>query len=265
MSQFSELVKEAATRVPAGARTGTHSRPKQYPEAVYRKATVEAERKAAGAAGKAGETEAARILRNVTEHGKRGAFKWFEEKAIPAILTGTAGAAAAHVGKEHVQPWIERTFGRKKSLMERAFSNPNFRRAAVAGGGALALAAAIEGVEKASKHVGDKMSHKQGFKRLMAHNPSLAKEDPEHVAMLYETMHDMEPGLARNPLVAGSWVKKNLMYKDEGVHPNDLKTLMEIRRGRKDSGGSDSMLKKVFGPLSTVSGMESFSRGGAGK
>lgn len=77
-----------------------------------------------------------------------------------------------------------------------------------------------------------------GFRSMMKHNPALGKEDKKRVHALYNTLHNVSPDLARDPVVANSWVKR-MMYQDEYVDPKTMsdlagaqKSISQGRQGR---------------------------------
>lgn len=84
------------------------------------------------------------------------------------------------------------------------------------------------------------VSRSQGFKRMMAYNPELEKEDRNKVQTIFNTLNNVAPDLARDPLVASSWVKQ-MMYQQEYVDPRVLSDLATAQSRMGQSKGMDVM------------------------
>ena len=89
----------------------------------------------------------------------------------------------------------------------------------------------------------------------MRENPDLTKEPAKDVKMIYSTLHRFAPRLARDPLVAGSFLKRSLQFRTEGIQPNDIKTLAEIGRNMAQAK-KESILSKAFGAVAGAPGMD---------
>lgn len=111
--------------------------------------------------------------------------------------------------------------------------------AAVTGGAA--LTAGLTDV------IGGKLQKKVGIRRMYRENPWLDKEDKKTVSKFYDTLHRFSPNMAMDPLVAGSFMKKQLEFKDIGIQPNDLQTITSIEKAKRDAKGS-RLLMNAFSP-----------------
>lgn len=68
------------------------------------------------------------------------------------------------------------------------------------------------------------ISRSRGFKNMLEFNPALKKQDRKKVQAMYNTLHNVSPDLAKDPLVANSWVKR-MAYQDEYVDPKTMSDL----------------------------------------
>lgn len=72
-----------------------------------------------------------------------------------------------------------------------------------------------------------------GFRSMMKHNPGLAKEDKKKVHALYNTLYNVSPDLAKDPIVSNSWVTR-MMYQDEYVDPKTMQDLATAQQRMSD-------------------------------
>lgn len=287
MSQFSEIVKESAIRYPSGTgrrfqafghaktpqggNTRRHARNPRHPSNArgpkagtpFNLADM-LSRKWGGptphASGHEFDAVAEKVTRKATPSAgmaglRKGALSWMEGKAVPALLTGTLGVGSAVVGKEYVAPWITKKLSPKQTMMQKLLSNPNARKMLLAGAGAAALGGGVAIGENIHRGVSDEIGKRRAFKRLVTHSPHLVKQDPKHTAELFGALYTFNKDLAKNPLTASSFIKTRLHYKDEGLQPTDIKTLVEIGKNHRESKAKDSFLSKTFGQSATLSGM----------
>jgi hypothetical protein len=73
-----------------------------------------------------------------------------------------------------------------------------------------------------------------GFKSMIKHNPSLAKHDRKKVQAIYNTLHNVSPDLAKDPVVSSSWVNR-MMYQDEYVDPRTMSDLATAQQRMSQS------------------------------
>lgn len=89
---------------------------------------------------------------------------------------------------------------------------------------AAGLAVGSKVVEDVYHRVSGAIDRSNNFKNMMEFNPELKKEDRTKVQAIFNTLHNASPSLARDPLVANSWVKR-MMYQDEYIDPRTLSDL----------------------------------------
>ena len=96
----------------------------------------------------------------------------------------------------------------------------DWRGAAFAVGTPLAAMAAYEGYQGVKNMVGRAV----GFKRMMKHNPGLKKLPAAKTRAMFNTLHNAAPDLARDPVVASSFVNR-MALQDDYVDPRTLADL----------------------------------------
>lgn len=127
--------------------------------------------------------------------------------------------------------------------------------------GQAAVTAGLIGVghiaDEVYSRVNSAVGRAHGFKLMMEYNPELAKEDRNKIQTLYNTLHNVSPSLARDPLVANSWVKR-MMYQDEYVDPKILSDLAtaEQRMGQAAGYGNRFSGMMEEGVKSTIGGKQ---------
>ncbi len=84
----------------------------------------------------------------------------------------------------------------------------------------LALMAAHEGYQEVKGMIG----RARGFKRMMDYNPGLKKLPATKTKAMFNTLHNAAPDLAKDPVVASSWVNR-MALQDEYVDPRTLADL----------------------------------------
>lgn len=132
------------------------------------------------------------------------------------------------------------------------------RRLGMYGLGAAGIAGGIAGLEALRETLDRKVGKEKAFKNMIKDNPGLANESPAHVKKVFNTLYTFNKDMAKDPLVAGSFTRRSLMFKDEGIQPMDVKTLTEIRKNMRDGRGGDSMARGVIGDLGTIGGLARF-------
>ncbi len=154
-----------------------------------------------------------------------------------------------------------------EQLKERLKPKPSVGKMIFGRGGALkkalafgAVAAGIGGgvslADKAVDAVHGKFSKRKGFNDMMEANPQFKNQPKKDVQGIYNTLYNFAPKMARDPLVAGSFMKKQLEFKTEGIQAPDLKTLSEITRNLGQAR-KESILSRAFGAAGAAPGMES--------
>jgi hypothetical protein len=80
--------------------------------------------------------------------------------------------------------------------------DPHFWAPAVA----LGAGAAVTGVASAIKRVTDARERAVSYKEMLDITPQLKKRDPVLVRRIYSSLHNVNPIMASDPMVAGAWV-----------------------------------------------------------
>lgn len=101
-------------------------------------------------------------------------------------------------------------------------------------------AAAVTGLGVAAKkgfdYLREKVEKPQAYKAMMETTPGLAKKDPKAVQSTFNTLYGLNRTMAKDPLVAGSFVGKTVERAEIGgeagayVDPQTVKTLMDAAR-----------------------------------
>jgi hypothetical protein len=117
--------------------------------------------------------------------------------------------------------------------------------AVLAAGAAAGVTAAGAGVAHGYKALRGRVEKPKAFKSMMGAMPGLKKEDPKAVQMTFNTLYGMNRQMAKDPLVAGSFVSRNVRRAEMGgeagayVDPQTAKTLMDAG-SKRDSGPVES-------------------------
>jgi len=117
------------------------------------------------------------------------------------------------------------------------------RRLGDAAVGALAVGATgatIHGTSLLANKLLDGRSRARGFKAMMELNPGLGRLDAKKVQATYNSLHNMNPGVARDPLISGGFVAKTMQYGDHEtlglgggyIDPNTVRTIAARDDGR---------------------------------
>jgi len=153
-----------------------------------------------------------------------------------------------------------------EQLKERLKPKPTVSKMIFGRGGALkkalafgAVAAGIGGgvglADMAIGKVHGSVTKKKGFQDMMDANPQFKSESKKDVQGIFNTLYNFAPTMAKDPLVAGSFMKKQLQFKSEGIQAPDVKTLSEVTR---NLGGArkESILARAFGAVAAAPGMD---------
>lgn len=79
----------------------------------------------------------------------------------------------------------------------------------------LGVASAAGGIGKAFSAIKNRLTKQRDYKGMLRANPHLGKEDASKVQMLYNSLHSMSPSMAKDPLIAGSFVRSSLDLSPE--------------------------------------------------
>ena len=179
---------------------------------------------------------------------------------LAASLESKWGKAAPHGSGQAFDALTEKVVEGPKGLarLKQILTSPAAKKFGLFGVGALGIAGGLAAVDA----IRDSMSHRVGkdkaFKNMIKENPSLAKENPAHVKKVFNTLYTFNKDMAKDPLVAGSFARRSMQFKEEGIQPMDVKTLTEIQKNMRDAKGRDSLAKGVIGDLGTIGGLSRF-------
>ena len=144
----------------------------------------------------------------------------------------------------------------KKMLAKSPTTKKVLENAAVFGGAGLLLSGGAAAASALANAVKDPIKKRVGKNRMMRENSWLQHEDKGTVNKYYNTLYRFAPNMAMDPLVAGSFMKKQLEYKDIGIQPSDVNTLVNIQKSVRDQRG-DGLLASAFKPsgISEIRGL----------
>lgn len=149
-----------------------------------------------------------------------------------AIVGGGLGTAG-YLGKKLLDRVTE---PKPPSVLKSVFGRGGaFGKAVGFGLGGLTLGAGAYGASKLLSSATEPLEKKKAFGEMLSENPNLKQEDPKIVERSFRTLFTFNKDMAKDPTLAGSFVRKALMFKDEGIQPNDVKTMSEIRKNMSDA------------------------------
>lgn len=100
----------------------------------------------------------------------------------------------------------------------------DWRSAAVTAGIGVAAPLAAMAVHEGYQEVRGMVGRARGFKRMMEHNPGLKKLPANKTRAMFNTLHNAAPDLAKDPVVASSWVNRMALH-DDYVDPRTMADL----------------------------------------
>lgn len=166
-----------------------------------------------------------------TDVAERSVGRWLAhhgdniaEKALPAAAIGLGAYL-----------WNKRTAPTLASKVK-----GNLANAIGFGLGGAALAGGAYAGTQALRGATEPFIKQRAFNDMLKENPSLKNEDKDVVRKSFNTLHTFNPTMAKDPLVAGAFVRRAAMFKDEGIQASDVKTLAEVRKNLSDSRKSDN-------------------------
>lgn len=175
--------------------------------------------------------------------GKKVGKEALDPKALGGALRKALGKGAVLGGGVLAAKYLK-----KKPSMIQKLLGPGTpgRNALTFGAGAAGITGGIMGAEALGDAISTPLKKKKYFNKMMDENPSLKKEPRKDVENIFRTLYKFNPTMAGDPLVAGSFLKRSLQFKDEGIQPADIKTLAEINRSMQGSKKSTSALRNAF-------------------
>lgn len=94
-----------------------------------------------------------------------------------------------------------------------------------------------------------RMDYHKGFESMLDVHPSLKKEDPKLVQTRYDSLFNLAPTLAQDPLVAGSIVKQWIEYPVVSAT-----TLKDVARAEADVRPGRALLTELLGAGHVLAG-----------
>jgi hypothetical protein len=133
--------------------------------------------------------------------------------------------------------------------------NPVFRNALLLGGAGALIGGGAAAAQNIGSAIADPLKKRVGYKRMLRENDYLQREDPSAVGKIYDTLFRFSPTMAMDPLVSGSFMKKQLEFQDVGVQPNDLQTISNIEKAVKDRAQHE-IIRSAFNPGNLANTMD---------
>jgi hypothetical protein len=187
------------------------------------------------AAPKASPGFAASLLKEMKDPASAG-------KAIRGALL-----AAAAFGAKSGGPALWKKFGPKPSLKMRMFGpETTGRKALTYGAAAAGIAGGVKAVDSITDAVAGPIKKRTYFNNMIEDNPKLKRENTRDVKRIFSTLFRFNPKMASDPLVSGSFLKRSLQFKEEGIQPVDVKTLTEVAKNIEGAKSKDSLLSRAF-------------------
>lgn len=156
------------------------------------------------------------------------------------------GGALEQAGKDSVNFAKSKMF--PKSFMKETFGPGGGGRKVLGyGAGVAALGGGVSLADTATEKMSNAVKKRSYYRGMLDDNPALKKENPKDVGRIFNTLFRFNKKMAGDPLVAGSFLKRSLQFKDEGIQPVDVKTLTEVGKHLADSKkGRSSILGDAF-------------------
>jgi len=199
----------------------------------------------------AANTAAKESLKDIMKSWSKGVSKSaLNPEAIGKGLAkglGVAGIAALGAKGLDLPGAIAKKFAPKKTLTQKllAAGSPG-RKALMFGAGAAGIMAGIKGLEAGSDAIIDPIKKKRSYNKMMDDNSFLKKEKGRDVKRIFSTLYRFNPKMAGDPLVAGSFLRRALQFKEEGIQPVDIKTLTEAAKNVAQTKNKGSLLRDAF-------------------
>jgi DNA-binding PucR family transcriptional regulator len=113
------------------------------------------------------------------------------------------------------------------------------------------FAAGGYGVSKAYGAVKERLTKTRDYKAMLDANPVLKKYDAGQVQMVYNSLRAQAPSLARDPLIANSFVNKTLELQPESgphIDAQTVKMLTESQRNISQAARGRGEIMSAFTP-----------------
>lgn len=115
-----------------------------------------------------------------------------------------------------------------------------------------AMAGTAAGVAKGIGAISNRMHKVRDYDAMLKANPVVKKYDAGQVQMVYNSLRTHSPTMAKDPLIANSFVRRTLdMSPDDGpyIDPQTAKTLAETQRNLSDSKKGRGGIADSFRPM----------------
>lgn len=160
---------------------------------------------------------------------------------IPAGLLAGSVALAGGLAKKEIESAIRKR--RQPGLLREVFGGGGaFRKALGYGLGAGVLGGGALAATKTYEHVSDPYKKEHAFNKMVKMSPALKSEDQGAVRNSFNVLWKFNRDVAEEPAAAAPFVRRAVMFKDEGIQTTDIKTLAEIKKNlsesRKSQGGT---------------------------
>jgi len=172
---------------------------------------------------------------------------------LPGKLVGGLGLGASAL--------LARKFlHAKPTLSQELFgSGGAVRRALGFGAVAAGLGAGAAAATGGASYLHNRISNEKHYNDALKNNPGLKEHKDEDLRAAFKSLSKFSPDLASDPLAAGAFLRRSMMFKEEGLQPTDIKTLVDTRKllseARKNEHAG-SLLTDMFGkPAQTLSSM----------
>lgn len=113
------------------------------------------------------------------------------------------------------------------------------------------LTAGAVGASKGYSMVKERFTKSRDFKGMLEANPTLGKHDAGQVQMIYNSLRSQSPAMAKDPLIAGSFVRRTLeLAPDSGpfIDPQTTKLLSETERNVSQARSGRGSIAEAFRP-----------------
>jgi hypothetical protein len=115
------------------------------------------------------------------------------------------------------------------------------------------VAAAGLGMKAGYDAIRERLTRQRDYKMMLENNPNLRGLDAKHVATVYNSFRRLSPTMARDPLLAGSFVYKTVSLSPESglsIDPMTAKTIAETQKSIQQAKSSKtSVYEAMLGGL----------------
>jgi hypothetical protein len=108
------------------------------------------------------------------------------------------------------------------------------------------VAAAGLGLKAGYDLLKEKLTRQRDYKIMVSANPSLRQHDAKQVQMVYSSLRRLSPSMARDPLLAGSFVRKTIELSPESGLSIDVMTAKTIAETQKNIQQAKSSRTSVY-------------------